>query len=96
MIFIIWYRTKVLHVLKEAFQYKPTMLGWQSEIFNGVTRQIRKQGGNEYDGAVGFMLVMARSLPDPTTPEARAFIARVEVTAATLMPHGKLGRDAFA
>jgi hypothetical protein len=43
MIFMIWYRTKVLHVLKEAFQYKPTMLGWQSEIFNGVTRQIRSR-----------------------------------------------------
>jgi len=54
---IIWHRSKVLNVLKTMFQYEPNLRGPQRATFNGVTKQMRKLGGNEYDSAVAFMLV---------------------------------------
>lgn len=93
MVGIIWHRTKVLQVLKDHFQYKPAVPGWQSDIFNNVTRyNIRKQNGNEYDGAIAFMLVQINSLMGDD-PEAKAFIREVEIVAAKLMPRTKLGAN---
>ncbi len=62
MLRMIWYRSKVLNILENEFEYKPAVPGWQSKQFNAVTRHLKKQGGNEYDGAVGFILVQINSL----------------------------------
>ena len=54
MLLLIWFRTKVLRVLRDELKYDPAVPGVQSEVFNALTKQIRKIGGNEYDAAVAF------------------------------------------
>lgn len=65
--------------------------GWQSEVFNGVTRHIKKQGGNEYDGAIGFMLVQIESLQDDTNQEVLEWKNRMTQVAHSIMPMGRIG-----
>jgi len=60
---IIWYRTKVLRVLRDLFFYEPNLSGFQREAFNEATRQIRKFGGNEFDAAIAFMYVQLDNVP---------------------------------
>lgn len=92
---MIWYRTKVLSVLSEQFGYKPDVPGMQSEIFNSVTRQIKKQGGNEYDGAIGFMLVLTDSMQSDTNKEVLEWKTRITQIAHSLMPKGRIGNQLF-
>jgi hypothetical protein len=86
---MIWYRAKVLRVLRDDFDYKPAVPGLQSVSFNAVTRHIRKQGGNEYDGAIGFMLVQCNALMTMSgdDAEAQAFVVRIQSIAERLMPN---------
>lgn len=84
MIFLIWFRYKVLTVLEQEFDYRPATRGLPKGPFNALTRHIRKLGGNEYDGAIAFMLVQAGALTGDSA-DAQAFIARVESIAASLM-----------
>ena len=56
MFTLIWFRAKTLNVLKKMFQYLPAKYGPQSLAFNKVTKQMKANGGNEYDAAVAFML----------------------------------------
>jgi hypothetical protein len=93
MILMIGYRAKVLRVLRDDFDYKPAVPGLQSVPFNRVTRDIREQGGNEYDAAIGFMAVQCDILLTKRGDDAevQAFVARIESIAERLMPKTKLG-----
>jgi hypothetical protein len=85
----IWYRSKVLRVLQDEFDYKPAIPGWQKETLNGVTRHIKARGGNEYDGAIAFMLVTITAMSG-ADGEARAFMREKQDIAARLMPRARL------
>ena len=76
MIRLIWYRTKVLRVLKEEFDYYPAIPGFQMEVFNACTRQVRSNGGNEYDAAIAFMMIQISALMG-NSDSNRAFTNRV-------------------
>lgn len=89
MLGMIWYRSKVLRVLKEEFRYEPAVPGWQSETFNGITRHMKGQGGNEYDGAIAFMLVTVSAMTG-TDMKAQAFMREKQEIAAQLMPRARL------
>ena len=56
MFTLIWFRAKTLNILKTMFQYLPAKHGPQSSTFKQITKQIKAEGGNEYDAAVAFMI----------------------------------------
>ena len=92
MIGIIFYRAKVISVIHHEFNYKPAVPGWQSPVFNDITRQVRKMGGNEYDGATAFMLTLANSMPEEGVDgQAESFKSDIFLHAAAIIPLGKLG-----
>lgn len=62
MIGLMWHRAKALRIIRDDFGYNPAVPGFQSELFNGVTKQMRKIGGNEYDSAIAFMLSIADTI----------------------------------
>jgi hypothetical protein len=64
MIFLIWYRAKVLEVLKREFGYELPRDKTSAGLFNHVSRRVRALGGNAYDGAIAFILVCTRALPN--------------------------------
>ncbi|WP_347311531.1 hypothetical protein [Defluviimonas sp. SAOS-178_SWC] len=57
---------KVLRVLKEKYEYDPVGPG-QPVTMRRVCKMIRKNGGNEYDAALVFMLSQLQMLSDDTS-----------------------------
>ncbi|RRQ20187.1 hypothetical protein D5687_10645 [Guyparkeria sp. SCN-R1] len=89
----IWYRTKVLRILRESFGYEPAVPGWQSKVFNDVTKHAKKQGGNEYDGAIVFMIVQIEALKDSEDLEVIEWKSRMSSIVSSLMPMSRFGND---
>jgi hypothetical protein len=89
---LIWYRTKVLRILTYEFDYKPAVPGWQTQVFNSLTKQIKNQGGNEYDGAIAFMLVQIASI-HVDDDKSRNWKNRMMEKIDFLMPNGKIGKE---
>lgn len=87
---MISFRAKVMAVLQQEFGYKPAVPGWQGQLFNTLTQTVKKGGGNEYDGAVAFMLALSKSLPEEDE-EVRRFKEKTFTTATALVPSCKLG-----
>ncbi|HQX27063.1 MAG TPA: hypothetical protein PKX38_03905 [Alphaproteobacteria bacterium] len=59
---MLWFKAKVLRVLKYNFGYEPG--SFQFGTLNEVCKQARLQKVTEYDGAIMFMFVQINSL-DP-------------------------------
>ena len=49
-------RYKTLQVLDQQFSYTGVIPA-ETTLFNEVTRDVKKNGGNEFDAAVTFMLI---------------------------------------
>lgn len=90
---MIWYRSKVLSILIEKFNYKPAAPSHQAIVFNAITKKIKKKGGNEYDGAIGFMLVQLESLPEENNIELSQWKNTMTQIIYSTVPLGKLGLD---
>lgn len=89
---LIWHRAKVMQVIHSEFDYKPAVPGWQGDIFNAVTRQIRKRGGNEFDSACAFMLVQAAAVSGGDKA-SREFSERIRSKAIALVSRCNLAAD---
>lgn len=70
---LVWFRTRVLSILKFSLKYDPAVPGFQSPVFNKLTKQYKANDWNEHDAAIGFMLVQLGAMLKPLSPEARAF-----------------------
>ena len=70
---LIWFRTRVLSILKNNLKYDPAVPGIQSPAFNAITKHYRANDWNEYDAAIGFMLVQLGLISKPLSSESRAF-----------------------
>ena len=58
--------TRAAVVLLEEIQYDFGKFRPEQRItFKAMCKDVRRNGGNEYDAACMFMLIMADSLPDP-------------------------------
>jgi hypothetical protein len=60
----IWFQTKVLQILRNQYDYVPAK--FQMGVLNSSSRQMRENGGNEYDAAIAFMLIQVGSLSGET------------------------------
>ena len=90
---IISYRSKVLRVLDQEFNYKPAVPGQQAQVFNAITKQIKERNGNEYDGAIAFMMIQIDSLMSNSNPEVIEWKNRTTSIINEIMHYGVIGRS---
>lgn len=62
---LIWFRARVLQILKSELDYNVATPGHQQESFNRATREAYENNLNEYDSAIAFMLITLSTLTRP-------------------------------
>lgn len=83
---LIWFRAKVLQVLRIDFNYEPAVPGVQTKVFNTVTKEVRKSKGNEFDAAVAFMVIQADAIKDSEDPEVIEWTRLVASNVNNILP----------
>lgn len=56
------FRSMTLSILKTYMKHEPSLKFGQKETFNEITTQVIKAKGNEFDAAIGFMIVQLNIL----------------------------------
>lgn len=85
------FQEKVLSVLNNEFNYFPDVNGFQRDVFTRVTTGAIQLDINEYDAAIGFILLQLKSLTRPLSATVIDFYAEKLGVCIRLAPSQKEG-----
>lgn len=85
------FQKRVLDVLNKEFNYFPDLNGFQREVFTKVTTNAIQLDINEYDAAIGFILLQLKALTRPLSAAVIDFYVAKLGTCIRLAPMSKGG-----